>query len=108
LPVRRYAEVFQIRPELVEDYKKRHDKIWPEMAHALRDSGIRNYSIFYRPDGTLFAYFECDDPAAAFASMRSRSVNAEWQESMDRFFVKREKHAIGPDTEGLREVFHQD
>ena len=104
----RHAEAFRIRPELVSEYKKCHDEIWPEMAKAIEDSGIRNYSIFFRGDGTLFAYFECEDAEAAFASIRKQDVNARWQAAMEKFFIKRDSAIVGPETEELREVFHLD
>jgi L-rhamnose mutarotase len=49
--MKRVAMVFRI--------KKAHDEIWPDMARAIRRSGIHNYSLFFRPDGTLFGYLEC-------------------------------------------------
>ena len=35
-----------VRPGYEEEYKKRHDEIWPEMISELKAAGIRNYSIF--------------------------------------------------------------
>ncbi len=104
--MKRYASVFRIRPELVGEYKKAHDEIWPDMAQAIRDAGIRNYSIFFSPDGTLYSYFECDDAGAAFAFMRRTEVNARWQKAMEKFFVKSDPSILGPETEDLVEVFH--
>jgi len=104
--LKRYGSVFRIRPELVEEYKKAHDEIWPDMAAAIRKSGIRNYSIFFRPDGTLFSYFECADAGAASAYMRSTEVNTRWQKAMEKFFVKTDPTILGPQSEDLREVFH--
>ena len=106
--MKRYGSLFRIRPELVSEYKRAHDEIWPDMAEAIRKSGIRNYSIFFRPDGTLFSYFECEDAEKAFAFMRSTEVSARWQKAMDRFFVKKDPSVLGPETEDLAEVFHID
>ena len=44
----------KIHPEMVEEYKQRHDDIWPEMSAALVRTGWRNYTIFFKEDGTLF------------------------------------------------------
>src|SRR5436189_3792350 len=55
-----YAWVLEVRPGYEEEYKKRHDEIWPEMIASLRAAGIRNYNIF-RHGLTLFGYFETDD-----------------------------------------------
>jgi L-rhamnose mutarotase len=104
--MKRYASVFRIRSDLAAEYQKAHDEIWPDMAAAIRQSGIRNYSIFFRPDGTLFSYFECENAGAAFAFMRGTEVNARWQRAMEKFFVKSDASILGPETEDLREVFH--
>ncbi|MCK4924070.1 MAG: L-rhamnose mutarotase [Spirochaetes bacterium] len=106
--MKRYASIFRIRPELKEEYKKDHDEIWPDMAEAIRNSGIQNYSIFFRKDGTLFAYLEADDPAAAFAFIGRQEVNERWQKAMDRYFIKEDTTLLGPEMEELEEVFHID
>ncbi len=106
--MRRYSFQMRIRPELKAEYKKRHDELWPDMARAIRESGIRNYSISFRQDGLLFGYFEAADPAKSLEKLGKTDVNARWQESMDRFFVKKEPNTVGPDIEELEEVFHLD
>jgi L-rhamnose mutarotase len=106
--MKRYASLFRIRPEMVGEYRKAHDEIWPDMARAIRESGIRNYSIFFRADGTLFSYFECEDAEAAFKYMRSQEVNGRWQRAMEKFFVKRDSTILGPEVEDIAEVFHID
>ncbi len=104
--MKRYGSVFRIKPELVQEYKKKHDEIWPEMAEAIQASGISNYSIFFRRDGTLFSYFECDDASRAFALLRSTDVNRRWQSAMEVYFVKNDPSVLGPESEDLEEVFH--
>ena len=106
--MKRYASLFRIRPELKNEYRKAHDLIWPDMAQAIRESGIRNYSIFFRPDGTLFAYFECEDAAKAMEYMRQTEVNTRWQKAMEKYFVKKDMTILGPETEDFEEVFHLD
>ncbi len=104
----RYAFYFKIKPELRSEYQKAHDEIWPDMAQAIRKSGIRNYSIYFRPDGTLFACFEARDPAGALDKLSKTEVNGRWQKAMDRFFVKRDPTMLGPDVQSIEEVFHID
>ena len=41
----RYTWKGRILPGKYEEYKRRHDDIWPEMIDVLRLAGIRNYSI---------------------------------------------------------------
>ncbi|MEQ8697634.1 MAG: L-rhamnose mutarotase [Bauldia litoralis] len=76
-----YAWVLEVRPGYEEEYKKRHDEIWPEMLETLTKSGIRNYSIF-RHGLTLIGYFETDDLEATIAYLKDDPVNARWGQSM--------------------------
>lgn len=41
-----HAFRMQLKPGMIDEYKARHDAIWPELATLLHDSGIRDYSIF--------------------------------------------------------------
>jgi L-rhamnose mutarotase len=106
--MKRYACSFRIKAELKAEYKKAHDEIWPDMAGAIRRSGIRNYSIYFREDGTLFGYFESKDPAKAFEYMSTQEVNTRWQKAMDKYFVKNDPSILGPEVVPLAEVFHLD
>ena len=72
-----YAWVLEVRPGYEDEYKKRHDEIWPEMLQTLREAGIRNYNIF-RHGLTLFGYFETDDLEAAQKHLKDCPINAKW------------------------------
>ena len=76
-----YAWVLEVRPGYEDEYKRRHDQIWPEMVEALRSAGISNYSIF-RHGLTLIGYFETDDLDAAIAALGKSDVNRRWGEYM--------------------------
>jgi L-rhamnose mutarotase len=78
----------QVRPEMMDEYVRRHVEVWPDMLQALRETGWTNYTLFLdRNDGTLFGYFETPDLAAAKAGMAAREVNARWQADMAPFFI---------------------
>ncbi len=104
----RYGMIFKIKPELKDEYKKAHDEIWPDMADAIKKFGYRNYSIFFRKDGTLFAYLEHDDLEAKVAEFANTDVYKRWQDHMDKYFIKKDDSIIGPEIEMLEEVFHID
>ena len=36
----------KLKPGMVEEYKRRHDELWPDLAKALTEAGIYDYSIF--------------------------------------------------------------
>lgn len=85
--MRRYCILQQVNPEFLEEYKEAHAVVWPEMLHALKDSGWHNYSLFLRPDGLLIGYVESPDLEAAQEAMARTEVNARWQAAMSKFFV---------------------
>ncbi|MBE0010380.1 MULTISPECIES: L-rhamnose mutarotase [unclassified Arthrobacter] len=95
----------QVKPDRLEEYRERHAAVWPDMLHALKDSGWNNYSLFLRQDGLLIGYVEADDFAAAQRAMAATDVNGRWQAQMSDFFIELE----GRPDEGfliLEEVFN--
>ena len=105
--MQRIAFIIRLKPgaDPVE-YKRRHDEIWPEMLDALRNAGLRNYSIF-RDGFTLFAYVEIEDLERMRRVLEADPVNARWQEYMRDMI----DHDVDPETGGLRllpEMFHMD
>lgn len=62
--VQRVAFKMQLYQGSEEEYKKRHDKIWPELQSLLKEAGISDYSIFLdKTTNTLFGIMKADDPA---------------------------------------------
>ncbi|MGN6123469.1 MAG: L-rhamnose mutarotase [Sphingomonas oligoaromativorans] len=58
----RHAFRMQLKPGHVEEYRRRHDAIWPELAELLRDAGISDYSIFLDEETlALFAVLDLAD-----------------------------------------------
>ncbi|NGO38048.1 L-rhamnose mutarotase [Limisphaera ngatamarikiensis] len=46
----------KLKPGCAEEYRRRHDALWPELAALLRESGISDYAIFLDAGtNTLFA-----------------------------------------------------
>jgi len=51
----KHAFIMHLNPGMKDEYKRRHDAIWPELSALLRDSGVRDYSIHLdETTGTLF------------------------------------------------------
>ena len=45
----------KLHPGREDEYRRRHDAIWPELAALLREAGVSDYSIHLdRETGTLF------------------------------------------------------
>lgn len=104
--MKRICFVLQVKPDRLDEYKRRHHCVWPEMLNALRETGWHNYSLFLRDDGMLVGYLETDDFERARAGMASREVNDRWQGEIKEFFVQ--PQGLPPDRamQPLEEIFH--
>ena len=100
----RSAFILRVRPDKIDEYVEAHRNVWPEMLAALRDAGIRNYSIF-RHGNQMFGYFESDDLEAAASHLKAQPVNARWQDAMAGLLEERVPDA-GPPR--LEEIFRLD
>lgn len=53
----RKAFKMKLKPGFKDEYKKRHDEIWPKLSHVLADAGVSDYSIYLDEEtNTLFAF----------------------------------------------------
>ena len=51
----KYAFRMRLNPGCEEEYRRRHDTIWPELAALLKEAGVSDYSIHLdRETNTLF------------------------------------------------------
>lgn len=107
--MKRFGQVLGLRPECLDEYRRHHRAIWPEIADAIRRAGLRNYSIFHR-GGQLFAYFEYHGPDAELAA-RMRALAAaprmrEWWDLMEPMQIPDPGRPPGAWWTDLEEVFH--
>lgn len=57
-----HAFKMKLKPGVVEEYKRRHDEIWPELSEAISAAGIYDYSIFLDEETlALFAVLKLRD-----------------------------------------------
>jgi L-rhamnose mutarotase len=78
----RVCFTFEIYPGAEDEYKKRHDEIWPELVAAIKAAGQSNYTLF-RHGNTVVGYLECEpDAATAFTTLAATDVNQRWSEWM--------------------------
>lgn len=104
--MKRIAFTLQVRPDRLDEYRTRHQAVWPEMLEALSRHGWRRYSLFLRDDGLLVGYVETTGTfEQALAGMASEEVNERWQSLMAPFFAGDGSAADTQMTE-LDEVFH--
>ena len=83
--MKRVCFLLRIKKSQVAEYKKNH-QVWPEMRQAIRETGIRNYSMFLRPDGMLVGYFEAENQQEFLRKLGETEINRKWQEFMAPYF----------------------
>lgn len=70
-----------------DEYKKRHDNIWPEMKQVLKDAGIKNYTI-WMTGNELFGYYECEQGLEYASKVQAESeVVKRWDEYMKDILI---------------------
>ena len=84
----RIVFTLQVDPGRLEEYRRRHAAVWPEMLRALHGTGWADYTLHLRDDGLLVGVLDADDFAAIQAAMGRTEVNARWQAEMAEFFPK--------------------
>jgi L-rhamnose mutarotase len=71
-----------LKPGHAAEYRRRHDAIWPELAKALREAGVRDYRIFLDEETNhLFAVMR-RDPGHRLAALRESVLMQRWWEMM--------------------------
>ncbi len=78
----KYAWKAKIIEGKQEEYRKRHNEIWPEMVKVLKDAGISNYTIWMSGD-EVFGYYECGKGVEYAAEVQKNSpIVDKWNEYM--------------------------
>jgi L-rhamnose mutarotase len=107
--MKRIGFLLKAKPDKVAEYKKHHEAVWPEMQAALRRSGWHNYTLFIRPDGLIFGYFEApEDFQAALDAIQKEPINEKWNEFMGPYFEKLPDLAVDQSMLEVEEYFHLD
>jgi len=86
---RRYCLTLDLQddPKLIAEYKRYHEKIWPEITKSIRDAGILELEIYLL--GTrMFMILEADDSFSFERKAQADGANPrvqEWENLMWKF-----------------------
>ncbi len=86
---RRYCLALDLKddPQLIAEYKRYHEKIWPEITKSIKDSGIEDMEIYLL--GTrLFMIMEVNEKFFFEAKAEADRTNPkvqEWEKLMWKF-----------------------
>lgn len=103
----KYAWRGRIADGQIEEYKRRHDAIWPEMKAVLKEAGICNYTIWLSGQ-ELFGYYECERGVEYAARVQAESpVVQRWDAYMKDILIM-EKDPVTGAQPRLTKVFELD
>lgn len=72
----------KLKPGTVDEYRRRHDELWPELGQALSEAGIYDYSIFLDEETLhLFAVLRVK-PEDKTAALPLQPVMQRWWDYM--------------------------
>ena len=104
--MKRVAFKMKLKPNFEQEYKRRHDEIWPELAEELSHAGVCDYSIFLdRETLTLFAFQKLQEGNTADRIPEAEVVKRWWEYMKD---IMETNPDNSPVTVPLEEVFHLD
>ena len=109
--MQRMGMVIGLKADKIEDYKRLHAAVWPEILAKISACNITNYSIFLRePENLLFGYWEYlgTDFATDAAKMAADPKTQEWWAVCMPCQTPLASAAEGEWWAMMGEVFHHD
>ena len=100
----RIAFKMQLYKGCEDEYKKRHDEIWPELQSLLKEAGISDYSIFLdETTNNLVGVMKAED-REKLNDLPSSAVMQKWWKYMEDIMESNPDHS--PVSTTLTEVFY--
>ena len=91
-------------PGFEEEYKRRHDELWPELQELLKLTGISEYSIFLDEEtNSLFGVLKVTDPKNLDNLPQHKVMQRWWQYMSD---IMESNPDNSPVSIPLKEVFY--
>jgi len=102
--MKRIAFKMQLYKGCEEEYKKRHDALWPELQKLLEDTGISEYSIFLdESTNNLFGVLKVHDELALDKLLEQPVMKRWWAYMKDLYETNLDN---SPLSIPLKEVFY--
>jgi L-rhamnose mutarotase len=102
----RLAFKMKLNPGQKEEYKKRHEELWPELHSLLKETGISDYSIFLDEEtNTLFGVLKVVD-SRKMDALPQQAVMKKWWAYMKDIMLSNPDNS--PVSIPLQEVFYME
>ena len=101
-----HAFTMQLKAGFEEEYKKRHDEIWPELEQLLQQAGVSDYFIFLDEEtGILFGIQKQTDDYTD-EELVNHPVMRKWWDYMADIMEVNDDHS--PLVKPLKQVFYME
>lgn len=102
--MKRFAFKMKLKPGFRDEYKKRHDAIWPELAELIRSTGVSDYSIFLDEETNILFAVQKQSGSESSQDLGTNPVVQKWWAYMADIMETHPDHS--PVTVPLEEVFY--
>jgi L-rhamnose mutarotase len=102
--MKKVAFKMKLKPGFKEEYRRRHNALWPEVKKLLMENGISDYSIFFDEEtNSLFAVEKIDDSVEGKNLRNEPAIKKWWDHLADIMEVNPDN---SPVISKLEMVFH--
>ncbi|MFA7566078.1 MAG: L-rhamnose mutarotase [Alkalispirochaeta sp.] len=100
--MKRTGFAMQLKPGNEQEYRRRHDAIWPELVKELGRAGVRDYVIYLdRRTGTLFAAQKLTEGNTADTLAETEIMQKWWDHMADLMETNPDKSPVVYDLEEM-------
>ncbi len=96
----------KLNPGMFEEYKKRHENLWPELHKLLKDNGLSEYSIFFDEETNILFAFQKQAGDQGSQDLGKTEIVKKWWKYMADIMETNPDNS--PVSKELIEVFYMD
>ena len=96
----------KLKPGFEEEYKKRHDEIWPELKELLSQNGVSDYTIFLDEETNLLFAVQKLNSDSSSQDLGTNPIVQKWWKYMSD--IMETNPDLSPVSIPLKKVFHMD
>ena len=101
---KRLAFRMKVNPGVIDEYRKRHENLWPDLHQLLKDAGISEYSIFFDEETNYLFAFQKQAGSKGSQDLGQTEVVQKWWAYMAE--IMETKPDNSPVSTPLEEVFY--
>ncbi|MCK4920447.1 MAG: L-rhamnose mutarotase [Bacteroidales bacterium] len=100
----RFAFKMKLKPGFKDEYKRRHDQLWPELEKLIRETGVSDYSIFLDEETNILFAVQKQSGLSSSQDLGTNPVVQKWWAYMADIMETNPDNS--PVTIPLEEVFY--